>query len=308
MAYRFKASDRSVERAIRRIAREQVDGALNAITSLDRAVATHEVRKACKKVRALVRLVRPVFAEYAHENAEFRDIARLLSGSRDAKVLLDTFDLLVADESGQADRERLASLRQRLSNDLADLMRDEDSENRLEQARVLLEMAGERIGGWTLAGEGWEALGSGLGKVLRQARSAADRVLSEPTALHYHELRKLTKYHWYHARLFVPLWPELIGPRVTELGRLADMLGFHHDICVFEDRLGCLERDFEAASVAMQDLARQRRLLLEQNMEPLFARLLAQKAAAVVDHWRALWQIWRADAVRGQAGKGELET
>ena len=79
MAYKFKASDRTVQRAVRRIAREQIDGALHAIDSSDRDTARHEVRKACKKIRALVRLIRPSFSRYARENGEYRDIAGLLA-------------------------------------------------------------------------------------------------------------------------------------------------------------------------------------------------------------------------------------
>lgn len=307
MAYRFKAGDRSAEQAVRRIAREQVDGALDAIAGQCPDVATHEVRKTCKKVRALLRLVRPGFADYARENAEFRDIARLLAGSRDAKVLLDTFDLLIAGTPKGSDSAMFVPLREHFERELGQAVQAEAGEARLMQARVFLEVARERIAGWALERDGWEAFGAGLGKILDRARKAAHTAAIEPTAVHYHELRKFMKYHWYHTRLLVPLWPETMQPRAAELSRLADLLGFHHDICVFEERLGAAapEVGHPEAVEALQALAAKRRKGLEREAGPIVARLLAQTAEALAGHWHALWRIWHADAEELQAAGGE---
>src|SRR3546814_19438127 len=49
----------------------------------------------------------------------FRDIAQSLSGSRDAKVLLDTCDLLIEGAPNGTDTDLLLPLRRRLANDLA---------------------------------------------------------------------------------------------------------------------------------------------------------------------------------------------
>jgi CHAD domain-containing protein len=306
MAYRFRAGDRSVERAVRRIAREQVDSALSAIGTKSSDVATHEVRKACKKVRALVRLVRPGFEDYARENAEFRDIAGGLAGARDAKVLLDTFDLLIADAPEGTDPALFAPLREAIAPELTDKGGGQSEEARLEEARVLLEAARKRIGNWTLAREEWDALGPGLIRILRKAQAAAGAALQEPSALNYHELRKLMKYHWYHTRLLTPVWPEMMEPRAAELSRLADVLGLHHDICVFEERLRNLpagtghgadyNADYNKATRALGKLAGKRRVKLERESAPLTQRLLAQQPDALADHWQALWRIWRAGA------------
>lgn len=295
MSYRFRANDGAVDAAVRRIAREQVDGALAAIARKHADKATHEVRKACKKVRALIRLVRPCFAEFKRENAAFRDLARLLSGSRDAKVLLDTFDLLAADAPEQ-DTARFARLRRGLAPG-----RHDAADEPLEQARAALEAARERIDGWTLDADGWDAIGPGLQAILRGARQAARTVVHEPVGEHYHELRKLMKHHWYHARLLEPLWPGMMKPRAAELSRLADLLGLHHDICVFAERLADVPasgREGEAAE-ALLELAAARRVRLEREIAPLTARLLAQKPRAVAVHWQALWRIWRGEGAVG---------
>lgn len=298
MAYRFRLKDGTVAGAARRIAREQIGGAIGAIEGKDAAVAVHEVRKCCKKMRALVRLIRPVFPDYAQENADFRDIARALSGSRDVKVLLDTIDLLVQGAPEAAKTGLFAPLRRRLASDQATQAHEERAGAHLDEARKRLEKALERSKDWSLKGEDWEALGGGLGRILREARKAERAVHSAPSAAKYHELRKLMKYHWYHTRLLVPLWPAMMRPRTAELSRLADMLGLHHDICVFEAWLGApppaMER-FDAVE-AMLPLAGERRKQLEREIAPLVARALAQKPQARVDHWGALWAIWRGEA------------
>ena len=92
MAFRFKLNE-PVEKGFRRIGLEQIERAereLSASESLE--VATHETRKSLKRIRALLRLVRPGLGDtvYRTENARFRDIGALLSSARDSDVLLQT--------------------------------------------------------------------------------------------------------------------------------------------------------------------------------------------------------------------------
>ena len=84
--------DESLRKNIRRIARDQMDKALECLTgpregSPDEAV--HEARKSFKKIRAVLRLVRPVIDEqsYREENTCFRNAGRPLTEVRDAKIL-----------------------------------------------------------------------------------------------------------------------------------------------------------------------------------------------------------------------------
>ena len=290
MAYRFLKKDRGVEAAVRRIAREQVDGALAAITAQDTDKATHEVRKACKKLRALLRLVRPGFADFARENAALRDLARALSGSRDAKVLLDTFDWLTA-EVPEEEIQRLAAVRSALAAG-----QHARPDELLRGAEAELMAVRERIAGWVLEEHGWDALAPGLREAVRGGRKAARQAHREPTAERYHELRKLMKHHWYHTRLLAPLWPAVMRTRIAELGRLADLLGLHHDVSVFMDRLagGFADEEAEVAIGALSTLAAARRADLERKIDPLAARLLAQKGGALAKQWHELWRIWRA--------------
>jgi CHAD domain-containing protein len=92
MACSLKAGDASLQDGVRRIAVEQISAMLGEIddASLGRDETVHQLRKRCKKLRGLVRLVRPGFEDDRSENATFRDAARGLSALRDADVLIET--------------------------------------------------------------------------------------------------------------------------------------------------------------------------------------------------------------------------
>ena len=62
----------------------------------DPVEAVHEARKDMKKLRATLKLVRPVIGEevYERENGRFRDAGRALSDVRDAQVRAETVEAL----------------------------------------------------------------------------------------------------------------------------------------------------------------------------------------------------------------------
>src|SRR5688572_29173690 len=98
MAYRFDR-DESVTRSVRRIACEGLDDAIERLSVCGGATAdeiedhVHEVRKRCKELRGLLRLVRSDLGEdFRSADRTIRTAARELSALRDAHALLDTFD------------------------------------------------------------------------------------------------------------------------------------------------------------------------------------------------------------------------
>jgi len=92
---RQQLSARNVHTATRRLISAAV-GQLDARPLSDTNV--HEARKAIKKARATLRLLRNALpaATYRRENEALRNAARPLSATRDAKVLIDALDALAA--------------------------------------------------------------------------------------------------------------------------------------------------------------------------------------------------------------------
>lgn len=103
MSYRFSSGEPPGE-AARRAAREQADKALNELHTQDKPVSwrVHQLRKRCKKIRAVACLTRPDFDGYKACNRRFRDIARPVSDARDARVMSELLDEFAGDVPGAA--------------------------------------------------------------------------------------------------------------------------------------------------------------------------------------------------------------
>ncbi|MEA2297262.1 MAG: hypothetical protein QOF77_198, partial [Solirubrobacteraceae bacterium] len=98
MAYRLSFTD-EVPDSVRNCVREELVTAralLREGFDEDPVDAVHEARKSIKKTRALLRLVRPGLPKrvYRSENRTLRDAARLISGARDADVMVETVEKL----------------------------------------------------------------------------------------------------------------------------------------------------------------------------------------------------------------------
>src|SRR5262249_13448651 len=116
MSFELRADER-LSGGIHRIAKSEIEkireyvGGSSAGSS-DEMV--HEARKGLKRLRAMLRLVRPAIGRkvYRSESITFRDAARPLSEVRDAKILVETLDKVVKS-NGKTDRgQPFAAVRQ----------------------------------------------------------------------------------------------------------------------------------------------------------------------------------------------------
>ncbi|HYB22771.1 MAG TPA: CHAD domain-containing protein [Solirubrobacteraceae bacterium] len=173
--------------ALRRMALGQVDLALELLGADDGAgaapdeVAVHDTRKAIKRLRALLRVLRHELGERGveRENAALRDIARRLSGSRDATVMLATLDALVKRHPRTLGRRRgVRALRRRLAAESA-RVQTQTLADPAERAEVLGELHAFRwrVSAWSLpAGDGLGLIDADLERLYRQGRSRQRRV------------------------------------------------------------------------------------------------------------------------------------
>lgn len=287
MAFTFARSDRSLERGARRIGKEQVGRALSQIDdpAVPTPVAVHEVRKAVKRVRALLRLLRPGLPDHEALDTLLRDAARHVAALRDADVLLHTLETL---SPGGLPAVR-AALHARRSAGGA------DAEAALAACRAALAAAEPMLRGLSLTGSSDEVLHAGLSITLRRARSANRVALRADSAVALHDFRKRVKDHLYHARLLTPLWPELMHPHAEAAEALSEALGKMNDIAVFVEALAPLDLPAAEREAALS-LAHVRHDQLALAALPLAARLFAGRPEDLADRWCALWEIWMAEA------------
>lgn len=292
MGYAFARRDASVAKAVRRIAIEQAGSAIATAAAPPAEDTIHTLRKHCKKLRGLLRLVRPNFPAYATENAAIRDAAHGLAGARDAEVMLGTLDML-SEEKALAGVD-LTPLRSVLTARRDAEAAGDGLAERLETFSAAMQALAERAKHWKLGDTGFDALADGLEASFAKARKGLRAASADPSTEIMHEWRKHVKNHWYHSRLLTPLWPGPIGAHADATGRLGDLLGLHHDIAVLSAFVSAgPELLPEAARTALAEAAAACSLRLEGECFALGRRLLAEKPEALSHRWRAAWKSWR---------------
>src|SRR5262249_31256385 len=204
MAFRLPEGE-TVAEGVRLIAREQIDQAIVELSdrSLALDLAVHEVRKRCKKLRGLLRLIRPCLGDsYPRENAHFRDAARVLSPLRDYQSIIDAFDALRAHFGDQIDRRAFGTVKRRLTRRRKQRAeRVTDVDERIAQVRCQMEAGRERVAHWSIDATGAEAWRGGFEQTYRRGRNAMALAYEAPSTEHFHEWRKQVKYHWHHTRI-----------------------------------------------------------------------------------------------------------
>lgn len=288
MGYCFDLNDDTITNAVRRIALEEIDTALTCARAADAAGQTHALRKNVKKLRGLIRLLRPRLHGYGLENAALRDAGRMLSGQRDAEVMQAMLaDLARDDDSPAAEAARA------LAAELAARPPEADRTNAMASFLAAMEALRDRASRWSPKGKGFSTLEPGLLRTLAAAQGAARAADDHPDAEAIHQWRKRVKDHWYHARLLRPIWPEAMAPHIEAADALGELLGLHHDLAVLRAHLAD-SRLPPDAQAALDALAARRQSGLEHDARRLAARLFADTPEALVARWRQWWQVWQA--------------
>lgn len=292
MPYAFMPRDAGVPQAVRRIAREEIDAALAAVTAEGPlGVRVHTMRKSVKKLRGLIRLVRPVMKGFAAENAALRDAGRGISALRDAEVMRATAAAIAETLPGDG-RDRLMAP---FASALAAVAEPAALEASLAPFAVAMTVARDRAEGWKVRGDEFDALAPGLIRTWDNARHAMQAALRHPASDHVHEWRKRAKDHWYQARLLAPIWPRLMDPHVAVADDLGETLGLWNDHAVLAQRVAVLdlpEAVHEAAAAAIAA----RRDHLFTAAAGLGRRLFAGSGTDLANRWSVWWKLWRAEA------------
>lgn len=298
MAYRIRKG-KSVQGSFRATVVEQIDRSIAEIldNELDRDEAVHQVRKRCKRIRGLFRLVRPHFDAFADENKFIRDAARDLSFVRDAQSTLDCFDDLMEHSREQTDvaafvaiRASFAERRQQVVGDRADL------DDKLDRFLDKMQAVRRRAVRWKLRDNGFSAVSDGLVQTFREGRKALRQLHQDPSDEKIHELRKRVKYHGCHAAWLRPIWPNLMNGWRHATDELAEALGDDHDLAVLNETLlnDTARVVSDSDRQVLVELIARRRGELQSAARPLAERLFAEKPSHLASRLGGYWKVWKA--------------
>ncbi|MCB4771788.1 CHAD domain-containing protein [Ancylobacter sp. Lp-2] len=242
-----------------RALRAALRAADRAIDHEDSAEGVHDLRKAFKQLRGLLRLVRGSGRADAQAlRTELRTAARALAGARETVVMRETLDLL-------AQRGRLSpQARRAASHALTDKAAppEDDFPPALRAGMsALVARGGHAVAG--MAGQASpKVVVAAITADYERARRRG-RVVDVTDDEQLHEFRKAVIAHRYQMELLTPYWPALGKRWVKELQKLRDKLGHHHDLAVLIAAVradGPVETGWRAA-VLKQARARQKKLV-----------------------------------------------
>lgn len=225
----------------------QLDLALQTLTrasDADFERAVHDTRKAMKRARSLLRLLRDELPKRRRKrcNAALRAAGRELSASRDADVALATLESVLTSANKRVRNSRgVSRLRALLVHERVSAQRRiraggrERALSQLWRARAELSaISAKREPSKAVDGRDRRALAHGISVIYRAGRSAMRRGKSNPTVIAMHTWRKRVKDLRYAAEALAATTDcdrsmKKIARRADKLG---ETLGEEHDLAV----------------------------------------------------------------------------
>lgn len=255
--------------------------------SMSDAETVHEVRKALKRWRALMRLLAQPLGEPAERTRiAARNLMRTLSQARDGQSALDALADL-----GKADTALSAASLKTIHDRLNDIKRSAESVFNREtrnKLRRYIDAAAISIDNWPFGEIGFAAVANGLTVTYRRARRLVPEDWAEAEAEDLHDLRRRVVEHRHQMDLIEPLWPRLNEVWAQEAQRLRNRLGACQDLAVLE-ALAAPHQPLAHWRSRIAPVIAARKASHIKAAKRLAGRLFAEKPKAFCRRIEALW-------------------
>ncbi|MCW9705943.1 CHAD domain-containing protein [Fodinibius salsisoli] len=264
---------------LKRLMVEECETALKYLrksdTEEEQHKAVHESRKAFKKIRACLRLVRDHIDFYDRENKWFRDLGRKVSDVRDLTAHLETLEVLETQYESQLYKKSFQDLEKGIHasrDQLAEKVFGED--NRLEEIQQKVEAKIDEIPDWSIDVQQFKDIRPSLKRTYKRGYKGLKNVAKTGEVEDFHDWRKRVKYLRYHIDILNRLWPQVMDVLEEELHDITDYTGTLHDLHNLKILAQELEKPFsdteermlfEAMLEKHQDFMRKHTLLKAQK-------------------------------------------
>jgi CHAD domain-containing protein len=295
MPFHFKRKE-PVSKAVRRLCRERIDGALRSLKTGNHRETVHNVRKEIKKFRAVLRLMRGEIGRtgYRKNARALRSAAGLMTAMRDAQAQLNAFQSLVKHNRRHLPARSFPSIKKALQEHCLGQEERFWKGRSLASVNRILGKLKEDAGGLKTSAKGWKAVQPGLKSSFCRGREALAAVQEHSSVETFHEWRKRVKDLWYHLRLLDTIWPQELRAATDELERLGEFLGDDHDLVMLAEFIAA--RKFPEAEVAgLGRLARRRQKELRAVALRAGARFYAESPRRFCLRMERYWKIWRRE-------------
>lgn len=267
------------------------------------AAGIHKARKAFKRSRALLRLVRPGLkaSEHRRENKAIRDLGRTLAEERDRTVGLDTLAWLRTywDEPNE---RVIRSITKLLEAPAEPARRKGVADHRIDIDALVdgIDLCRQRIGRMSMKRVSIASIADGYCQSYgagRKAYAALDLLTAADNDVH--DLRKVVQHHWRQSDLLMPLWPDEMSVRANTARSISKAIGLDHDLSVLAHRVdaGLIDSAQRVDKAEFLTLCRSMQLQLRREVAPRLDRVYATPTAA----FAKVLPIWWAAAAREAA-------
>jgi len=248
----------------------------------------HHVRTTIKRLRALLRLIRPAVGElfFNQENARLRKAGRRLAVARDAEVARETLKILSV--AGEPEKKAVAAA---LAGLESKTQPGTDIGEALREVKADLEQTKRNLQRLQLVNGEWEVVEAGLQDVYRQSRKRMNTALQDGGDEAFHKWRIRVKNLFYELELLEPVWPKGMDKMTSRLAKLQDKIGLDHDIAVLKALLRKTPETFggtEAVGRIIRRLDGESRKLRHAT-EPLGEKIFAKKPRRFVRKLSRRW-------------------
>jgi hypothetical protein len=279
---------------VRRIVLRQLETAISELHTVGDPQsddAVHDARRRVKKIRAIIRLVRPVLDKaYRSVDRDLSTVSRLLAPVADGRGILETLDQLAHRYGRSFSKQAMAAAR-------AGVLRNGARADREAQVRGVLKVAAgtlrsdrDRVKHWRLRTDGFGSVAPGLEESYRRARRILLASWSKPKPAHFHTWRRYVKNHWFHVRLLEGRCGYHLVAYERRIEALDGVLGEYHNLALLREVLVAdtsLSRDERAQCLRV--VARYQRLL-RRHAGILGARIYMERPRRFVRRVRSLWR------------------
>jgi CHAD domain-containing protein len=299
MSFEWKAEESAAD-GVRRVLRKEIKKALDSLRpssgkAMDADV--HDARKRFKKVRAVLKLIRPAIRPGAYQagNDAFRDAGRPLTEVRDAQALVETLDDLAKRRPAEVSQLPLRQARDALKARQERVRKAVlEEQGATGEVMAAVEDARRRLKRLSLDEKGWSAFGRGLKQTYRRGLEAFAAATENPTTENLHEWRKRVKDFWHQLQLFHQARPEVLKGWADQAHRLADLLGDDHNLAVLRRLIEQQPREFGERAAELLTPMDRRRSELQAEAHTVDDEVYCHTPAVLARRLKKLWKEWRA--------------
>lgn len=255
MGYRLD-SESPVADEVRRVAAQQLGLAIARLTSTGdprHDGSIHIARRHIKKVRALLRLVRPALGgRFCAVDGRLRTVNRLLAPIADAQATVAILARVIWHDGGELPADVVAHLHASVVRRESMAYEDAALTDVFETATALLRAERDAIDEWRLSQTGFRAVAGGLERTARASRRAMVKALASAQVQDYRKWRQRAKCHWLQVRLLETRCGDGLALDEHRLEALDGYLGDCRNCAILRENLtadSLLNRDDAARGV-----------------------------------------------------------